>query len=439
MDRDEPMKEMSVVGLLGAYERDNFGDILFLERTERYLAHSGVVALPLTPFKSTPELLSRRPAHTLTEASENGHLDGVWTVGGEVAGVAMYAAYGMLGTLQQSAGFSDAPRRVRRRIIRDESGARLTDLAYLPRMSSRGVLRPLPLVVNSVGLSGIRSLQRDMRASAETALREADFVSVRDKSSSALLDELGVPHRLAPDLVHTLRLDHETWASPQARETARHSGHVIVQMSEAVLSGRTDELANALLDAPALAGRELRFLPAGTAPRHDSIELYAAVIQAMKSRNPALDASVSTAVSALEKAREIATSSLVLGTSLHAMIISMSFDVPHVGLEIEKVARYASAWTDPMPTRVRINDLSSAVDRALALEARSRDASTGVKLAHAAANNMQDAISAIVSGISDSGDRVRNREASARRHDRFQRSPMSLATRAVRYMVRPLS
>ena len=37
-----------IVGLLGAYERDNFGDVLFLELSRKYLAD--IESIALAPF-----------------------------------------------------------------------------------------------------------------------------------------------------------------------------------------------------------------------------------------------------------------------------------------------------------------------------------------------------------------------------------------------------
>jgi hypothetical protein len=306
-------------------------------------------------------------------------------------------------------------------------------------MSSVKGLRALPLVVNSVGLSGIDLLQSDMRATAVSALREADYVSVRDTNSSRLLEGLGIQHNLAPDLVHTLRLDHQEWTAPGKRVAACRSGHVVVQMSEAVLASRVDELASALTQAPELRGRELRFLPAGLAPRHDSLELYSAVIEAVKRRRPDIKATISAATTPLEKVRELATSALVLGTSLHAMIVSMTFDVPHVGLEIEKVSRYATSWGDVMPTEVKTVDIPAAVTRAFELEPSVRASSFGEGLARRAAENIELAVKAMRPDLASRAERDKRRSESARAHARVQRSPALLATRALRYTFRPLS
>lgn len=427
------------IGLLGAYERDNFGDLLFLERTRALLGADNSIAL--TTFSHTPELLTSSTPMTLATADSSSAARGLWVVGGEVGAVAVYAAYGMLDDGKKGEHFVGASRFKRRRIIRRASGARLTDLAYLPRATSLRNLASAPYIVNSVGLTGVDLLRGDMRLAAIAALREADFISVREQESSALLDDLGISHRLAPDLVHTLRLDYPELATKEARETARGMGRAVVQVSEAQLrSVGIDPLAHAIATSEALKGRHIRLFVAGTAPKHDSVELYDQLATAVRLINPQAKIDISTATEPLDKVRELATSSLVLATSLHAMIISMSFNVPHAGLFIPKVARYANCWKDPMPTGVPIREFGAAaiaaIDRGPSLE----ESDFADNLAESARDNALAA-----KAVTEDSDPTlaRKREigrAESKRELRSSlRNPRVIATRASRALLRPLS
>ena len=109
--------------LVGAYERHNFGDLLFLLLTERCLGDAEVVAA--APFAADmTELLDRQvPAYgPLLDA---GRFDAIWTVGGQVGAIDLARAYRMSasprptgstwGRGRRSARRSCAPRRAGRR------------------------------------------------------------------------------------------------------------------------------------------------------------------------------------------------------------------------------------------------------------------------------------------------------------------------------------
>ena len=70
---------------VGAYERDNFGDLLFLLVTERYLEGSEVVAS--APFAADMTALLDRKVGAVGDALSENRFDAIWTVGGQVGGV----------------------------------------------------------------------------------------------------------------------------------------------------------------------------------------------------------------------------------------------------------------------------------------------------------------------------------------------------------------
>ena len=436
------MKSIPVVGMVGAYERDNFGDLLFLERTRAFLGGAELEPLALSPFRGVLEQLTSQPTPAFVDAVNDSLLDVIWVVGGEVGGVLVHAAYKMLDPQSQDATFSQSNRFVRRSIIRARSGLEVTDFAYLPRPSRYQHLHAAPFIINSSGLSGIAKLRGNVRAEAIGSLHDADFVSVREHASSHLLTELGVKHRLAPDLVHTLRFDYPDFVNRDFRNDARARRVAVVQMSAATLgSAGVDELIAFLGTSEALRGCELRLLAAGLAPSHDSLEMYKSVVAGVNQDYPTVSIAISPASSAMEKVREIASSSIMIGTSLHAMIVSMAFDVPHVGLYLEKIGRYARAWDDRMPTEVALADANAAVEFALASELGAVSSGLGEDLAKQAQSNMEAAIAVARTGDSEEANRSRALDRNARglRLMRESKAPSRRASTLLRSMVRPLS
>ena len=197
---------MPRVLLVGAYERDNLGDLLFLLVTERYLEGAEVVAG--APFSADMrELLDRKvPAYGPLLQAEA--FDAIWTVGGQVGRVDLRRAYRMSATPAEW-----------RRFVRSSAGAQID----LMRQATGGVplvspYIPLPFafprnagalsVLNSVGIAGVRGIESPRRETIVAALRGATSIVVRDRGSSKLLSDLGIEHRLAPDAVHALSVLH---------------------------------------------------------------------------------------------------------------------------------------------------------------------------------------------------------------------------------------
>lgn len=429
------------IGLLGAYERDNFGDLLFLERTQTLAGLEGFMTRPLVPFGHTPERLTGKFCSTLPQAIAEETLGGLWTVGGEVGAVPVYAAYKMLAPEDKTEGYESASRRKRRRTIRQASGMRLLDLAYLPVPSDYSGVSQLPTVINSVGLTGVKQLRGDVYAAAVSALRQADFVSVRERESAALLEGMGIGHFLAPDLVHSLRSTRQDLADQSSRLRAEDDRHAVVQISEAALRNvGVRAFASALGATRVLRGREVRLFAAGTSPHHDSLPLYRELLNVVAAEHRHLLIRMSSAVDPMEKVEELATSFIVIGTSLHAMIVSMTFDIPHVGLLIPKVSRYARAWGDPMPTEVALADLEEAATLAVSLRQTTIRSGLSVKLSEDAVANFKRAIDAGTRMDHSSVSARAGRRASAARDlSRQRRHPRNLLTSLGRSLVRPLS
>ncbi|MGA1835723.1 polysaccharide pyruvyl transferase family protein [Herbiconiux sp. 11R-BC] len=409
--------------LIGAYERENFGDLLFLLRTRAYLGDSETTAS--APFSGEMlELLGERiPAYS--EALAERPHDAVWVVGGEVGGTTVSDAYRMSATDEEWTQYQQSPQKERWARLEQVSGMRVAASPYLPRMSAFPQTYGSALVVNSVGLSGMRRLLGDRRDETLGAVREAAFVSVRDRQSSDLLRQLSITHTLAPDLVHTLTIDEPGIADKQ-------SDLALVQVKGNVLSRYgAAELARVLATSRNLADYRIRLFSAGSARGHDSFELYQDVVDEFRKMAPGRQIDISTQMRPMDKAAEIASAGLWLGTSLHGLIISTAYDVPRVALELDKLVRYAETWEETMPFGVALDDIDAAVDSALAASEASVKSKRSLDLAQQAQSSIREAVSAAASGLSQA-DLSARRERIARRVDRRRKSPVNALVRAVR-------
>jgi hypothetical protein len=350
---------------VGAYERDNFGDLLYLLVTERYLTGADVVAAAPFAADMRPLLGRRIPAYGPLLRDEA--FDAVWTVGGQVGRVDLERAFKMSARPRTWRRYARSGEARRRAILRRSTGGVSLSAPYIPALAdfpgNAGALG----VLNSVGIAGVRGLEPERRDPIVRALRAAGAVGVRDRGSSAFLAGLGVEHRLLPDAVHALGV-----LEPDAREPDEAA---IVQVSRSRLRmlGHA-RLGRTLAASPQLAGRPVRLLLAGTATGHDSADDYERVARAARRAARGIDIAILEERRPLELARHIARARVAIGTSLHVRIVAAAHGVPRVSLAKPKPTRYARQWDPDMPFDAGLEDLDAAVEAALR---RAREAGAG--------------------------------------------------------------
>lgn len=390
------------IALVGAYERDNFGDLLFLELTRTLLQPRSTVAT--APIAADVSNLGILPGDVVEywPLLHGGSAVALWVVGGEVGGTSMESA------LHMSGGVAPESPALNRRAS-----------PYLPRPSAFERSMNIPLIVNSVGISGIDGLRGSRRSEALAALREADFVSVRDAASSTLLEREGITHSTAPDLVQAIarlgsaRLD-EAGTPPFA----------IFQIKEKWIA-RTgvDALASAILGSGLADAGRLVLMPAGLAAGHDSLLGYSQIRERLLERAPAFDVEVFEHVDPFRKASLIAGAELFVGTSLHGHIIASAYGVPRVSLLLNKVRAYARTWDDESPTMVQFDDLAHATRTAMRIGGSASDLDRAVEMSNLASANAQRAVAALEAPAEAT--RVAERMASRRRVARDLAAPQT--------------
>jgi Polysaccharide pyruvyl transferase len=399
--------------LVGAYERDNFGDLLFLLVTERYLEGADVTAA--APFAADMRALLDREVPAYGPLLRDEAFDAIWTVGGQVGRVDLVRAYKMSASRDEWRRFALAPPGARLGILREATGGAPPLSPYIPLPFAYPRNAGAVTILNSVGIAGVRGVESPRREAIVAALRGANSLTVRDRNSSALLEELGVEHRLAPDAVHALGVLRP--GRPEA------DGPAVVQLSSARLRLLGHErVGEALARSPQLAGRPVRLLLAGTATGHDAVSDYEAVVRAAKGADVAILAERRP----LELADHIRRARVVIGTSLHARVVAAAYGVPRVSLAKPKPTRYAKEWDPAMPYDVALDDLDAAIEAAISRAGRREAVAHAERLAVAAHDHLSElARLATTAPPADAGARVAARhrdqlEALATLHDAQQ-------------------
>ena len=339
--------------LVGAYERDNLGDLLFLLVTERYVAEAEVVAA--APFAADMRALLDRRVHAYGPLLRDEPWDVVWTVGGQIGSIDLRRAYRLSASPEALARFDRANPLTRARILRRAVGGVRVEAPYIPDLTP-GALT----IVNSAGLSGIRWLPAGRRDRLTALLRTRSSISVRDGASSRFLTNAGIEHDLAPDAVHAVN---RLW--PGERDP--RSDVAVVQVSRGILAQLgLERLAGALAASPALAKLRIRLLLAGTANGHDAAEDLERLAAAVRRAAPGRDIALLEARRPRELVEEIRRAKVVVASSLHVRIVAAAFGIGRVSLARPKTTRYARTWDADMPFDVGPDGLDAAVARAIA-------------------------------------------------------------------------
>ncbi|MEQ7009778.1 polysaccharide pyruvyl transferase family protein [Actinopolymorpha sp. B17G11] len=394
--------------MVGAYERDNFGDLLFLLVTEKFLPNAQVVSS--APFSADMTALLDRKVEAYSPLLLDEEFDAVWTVGGQVGGTDLRSAFRMSAGPELYREYRRSSPARRDEMVREAAGKVHIASPYIPSLASYPLNAGAISVLNSVGVSGIRGAERYRREELIALLRAATLVSVRDKESSVYLTELGIEHRQVPDAVHAISVLRPAERNPD-------SDVAIFQASTSILTklGHAN-VAAALVASEHLKGLRIRLLMAGTANGHDSVADFEKVITHAKRIDPGVDMEIVADRRPFDLCDRMREARVVIGTSLHVRIIACAYGIPRVTLSRTKPTRYARAWDPDMPFDVSLGGLDAAVGMALEAAdrpevlARSRELS---QLAHDNLTNFAEQVTTLAA-TQTAEDKARRRDA--RRH-----------------------
>lgn len=340
--------------LFGAFDRHNFGDLLFAHVLARMLPgrrllFAGLAERDLRAYGGHRVQALRDLSRALAgQAADLIH------VGGELLTCDAWEAAVMLAP-------PDAPQQAiaaQTDWQRDRlawSRARFGFPSLAPYTVARDAFTPAARVFyHAVGGADLDTRDPALRAEVLARLAAADHVSVRDRQTQAVLRAVGVEATLVPDPAVMVA---ELFRARIRRRAA--SGlldgiprrYIAAQFSADFGDDATLDRIAAQLDEIAIpSGLGVVFFRAGAAPWHDDLECYRRVRARM--RAPA--ALIFTSPNVWDICALIAGSSVYCGSSLHGRIVAMAFARPRVNVRQSpqthtptKHGAFAATWEDP--------------------------------------------------------------------------------------------
>ena len=369
--------------LIGAHERDNFGDISSSAVTAKILRPLSVLRAGMisSDMRACGGELVVATGALKTGLEKLPPVCATIYFGGET--LACSASCGLSMNLSESEAnrFLQMRPEMRARAIR---GMAMQSAEALPYVQQARDLFPdqsmdTPIIYHSVGGTALSQVANDtkLRDSLESSLRKATYISVRDEQTRAQLSELfGIRAELSPDASFALKSvlgDEIAGAShlEPVRQVKALGPYVVFQSNTQFLSSaglsyaaeRIAEMADRIQTAVVLQ-------PTGTAFSHDSMSQLAALGTLIATRYPHIQIYLQRNRNFFVQIAVVANALAWIGTSLHGRITAIAMRVPAVNFENHKVKAVAETWEahDLLPYEVTWDRLTDATRAALSIE-----------------------------------------------------------------------
>lgn len=326
------------VGLVGAFDRYNFGDLLFpvivrewLSRRDARLAfdYYGLVESNLSGYggvatEAISKLFDEPPAATIV-------------AGGQV----LNATWSNM-DLNLSRDSCHSMRRVGYRMLGSEiadryARSKLGGVTELPWVLPKNALGGGRIGYNAVGGTSFRGWSTSQKAALASALVEADYVSVRDQTTARLLAEIGVNDVVvSPDCAAILSelfpvSSLSEWRHQvEGRQPRWLEGepYLCFQVGKGFARGHEREIVSELRRIAHETGWGIVLLPIGLAAGHEDHVPLGRILNSLQGKVRVYLPQTAGIFSTISL---IAGAQAFIGTSLHGCLTAFSYAVPCTG------------------------------------------------------------------------------------------------------------
>lgn len=324
----------------GAYDRHNYGDLLFAIVLKHYLeANNGFHVLvaatkksDLSSFGALPTI-SLKAALRATRQQRNTMLV---VAGGECLTAQWESIIGYLAPQAIYYPIKASPYLIgHQQFIR--LSRRFTSIpSDLPLVLGERELPGYQVMYNSVGGNEISRKKPLIHAAIKRNLKDCTYISVRDRETSAELEKLGVEYRLVPDSAVLISDIFPQQPNPS------EPGHIVFHISEHHSRRRIEAIAEQLSELSDSTGLKIALLTIGKAPGHSDDTPLDKLQTLLGERAFRVDSGHIQDI-----IRCIATSKLYCGTSLHGAITALTYAVPQIALlprRVIKLSSFLETW-----------------------------------------------------------------------------------------------
>ncbi|OGX51385.1 MAG: hypothetical protein A2267_02430 [Omnitrophica WOR_2 bacterium RIFOXYA12_FULL_38_10] len=365
--------------IYGAFDRHNYGDLLFplvldrliKEKTYNKIYIAGLINSDLTKYGSLKTFSIKK---VLKESNEKA---AVILGGGDIIGCDWQSAVSYLLPKTISALFERffcriAPQYTEK-FIKRIFGVNYA-MPFCPEFFEMGESRKI--IYNSVGATAISNFNDDDIKKVTNVLNQATYISVRDNFSSDQIERiLGVVPVLAPDSAQMMS---ELFTKEEIdKKTSRlacniikkfRNKYLVFQISKIHAFEKERDFAKSLDEIFFKLQMPIIFVAIGNATNHEDREGIRRVAALLDKKTVFQIYKIGDIFSIMNI---IKNSKCYCGTSLHGLITAIAFSVPRVGLlpKLRKQVNYMNTWDlDAMPRGINAENLYKSVKQVLIVE-----------------------------------------------------------------------
>jgi len=373
------MSSANKVHLLGAFDRFNYGDLLFPIIFRNELSHwnktteSAIFAL----IDSNLAQYGAMPTQSLRFLYKKENLksgDTVIFAGGGTVGVDWTYMYSNLLGQTGNAFLYYCSRVFGPEMVDKVSRFRFGGKSIFPWLASpKEFPVATKIAYNAIGGSEFENLSSQVQQQKLQILRQATYLSVRDARTRDLFSpvEDQVSVELAPDSAVLMSEQYpisslRTLATPGMLQQIDGKNYICFQCNLGYKRAHENEIIRSLEEIYEAYGLQAILLPIG---RYTGLDDHIAMRELrQKIRTPC--ETISDRASIFEIMLAVASAKVFVGTSLHGNVTAQSFAVPHLGLSDRpcKVDYYLNTWDLPEQSQCApIENLAKMVGSVLAI------------------------------------------------------------------------
>lgn len=352
---------MTKLNIIGAFDRFNFGDVLLAYILENKLSKFKKKYDFQFVSTSAADLTDKHGFQTISMETmfKNSKKNSVYLVaGGEVLSAPWWYMYlclvenKLVKNEQQKLlqnGFESANKTAMKHFKCSHQFPWVFERKYFKNESDL-------LIYNSVGGSSLRKLVPDLRSEIVNNLKSADYISVRDNDSKAIITKSGFPSKkmmVYPDSAMLISdiLNKKTLAiytSSEAKKIVKKSDrYMVFQVGKyhVLNQNSTDIIVRQLLKIVESENIDVILVPFSDASLHEDNIILQKIY--LKSKHKRIKLVKKTDI--YDIIYYITNAKLFMGTSLHGNIVSFSYSIPTIGLtDVDtKLPRFIETWIKP--------------------------------------------------------------------------------------------
>lgn len=337
---------------LGAYDRFNYGDLLFPHMLDNALVGS------LSHVSITGARLANVGGHdtsSLKSALSSGSPN-VILGGGDILTPGWFSVHWQLQPVAWDTAFRLAYKLSARKHL-DSLSKRVYGVDWLmPFIPPKDYAEQANVVYHAVGGTGFSKLPEPLLSYAVDALRAARFVSVRDQQTLSEINNLGIKATLAPDSVAALALEIDHRSEVDNRTIA-------IQASDHFIRYHGQQFIH-ILNILVSKGYELLFIPIGLTGGHSDLKAFKRISSAVPELKLHKVSSVQDVMNGISSAGAF------IGTSLHGHITASAMGIPNIALPgVAKLRAYVETWAlGKTPVASNIESIPELLENVLSVD-----------------------------------------------------------------------